>query len=451
MWRGIVFGLISMAAAAAVVAAAPAQADEKSCKEFRDSLLAMESTSVRPPGWDSVTDRMRFIYMKQCMLHPLRTADTEYWYRIDGTPTGASAGASAGDSAGDRPADGAYAATVEIGAFCARAGNPSMCALAKSLEAACLKPIDDQERRACPDILAGRVPTLPREGEDLPLHVLAQRPAAAQISNAAIWADPGFQRMCGQANTNMNTCARRQQNMSNVGTLGNTGQAGAFKECKELYGRVLDMCQGTKQAAMAQPRPATAVAVPKAAPAPAAPPAAVPGPQPMSADCAQAVSNYVGAAQANDGPRAMAGYNALKAKGGCGVLGLVDRAPAPAASGGDDRLLSRGARPHTADAIGTCDQATDGCAEAMRQLERASSPAAQAAMIGNAIQVGLELGAAMANGLAATLPQGGGRVGSGGSAGSVGGGTDYRSIGNAKVRSTYGEGSPGIKCGPRGC
>jgi hypothetical protein len=173
-------------------------------------------------------------------------------------------------------------------------------------------------------------------------------------------------------------------------------------------------------------------------------------PQDPQAECKRLVSDYVGAAQANDGPRAMAGYNALKSAGGCGVLDKVDHGPPASVPPGDGKLMARGARPLTQDVLDAC---KDGCADQIDQLKRDSGPGAQAAMFMNAVQVGLELGAAMANGMAAIAPRGGGGGGGGGGGARApaGGSTDYSSIGNPKVKSTYGEGSPGMKCGPRGC
>jgi hypothetical protein len=337
-----------------------------------------------------------------------------------------------------------------------------MCAMAKRMEAACLRPLDTQERVQCESILDGRVPDLPPASEKLPpvADLLAPKGVnAPTMPDAKVAADPGFQRMCAQAETNFNTCATRRQHMTTYGSggLGSDGQADAFYQCQKIYQGVLNMCHATKVVA-AKTAPNAPVATPPKAPPPqqqakgtppqaSSMPPAQPQPQPMSAKCQQLVSNYVAAAQANDGPRALAGYNALKSAGGCNVLDKVDRAPPPAQpSGGDSRFIARGARPNTAAAIGACDRSADGCAEAMRQLEQAASPAAQAAMIMNAVQVGLELGAAMASGLAATMPQGGG-----------GGGTNYNSIGNRPAARTYGQGSaqpaphvpqqPPVSCG----
>jgi hypothetical protein len=72
----------------------------------------------------------------------------------------------------------------------------------------------------------------------------------------------------------------------------------------------------------------------------------------------------------------------------------------------------------------------------MRQLEQGASPEAKAALMMHAISTGLQLGAAVANGMAGAMPQGGGRVGVGG------GGTNYNSIGNRPAARTYGQGAP---------
>ena len=188
-------------------------------------------------------------------------------------------------------------------------------------------------------------PELPPASEPLPpiADLLAPKGAnAPAMPDAKVAADPGFQRMCAQADANFNTCAQRRQDMTTFGTggLGSDGQAGAFYQCQRLYQGVLNMCHSTKIVAAK-----TAPAVPPAA-KPAAPPQAnkaeppnpgrsmappQPQPPPMSAQCQQLVSNYVGAAQANDGARALAGYNALKSAGGCNVLDKVDSGPPPAA------------------------------------------------------------------------------------------------------------------------
>jgi hypothetical protein len=443
---GVALGLL---VAQFLLLAAPVLADQQSCTQFRDSILRMERESVRPPGWVHLDGYLRRLYAKECIMAPTRRADAEYWYREDGSPLGVRADQ-------PRPDDGAFSTTPEIAAACARSipFNPGMCAMMKGLEAACLKPVDTQQRVQCEGILAGRVPDLPPASEALPPIADLIGPARAtapQLSTPAIQADPGFQRMCREANDNFNTCTTRRQNMTSAGTpgLGSTGQAGAFMQCQQVYQGVLNMCAATKIAATAPPPPSPAkppVAPPPARPAdgtahsapPPAPKPQAPPPQPqMSAQCQQLVSNYVGAAQANDGARALAGYNALKSAGGCGVLDKVDSGPpAPTAAAGDPRFPTRRATPLTDSYVQPCNANEAGCAQAMRQLEQAASPEAKSALLMHAISTGLQLGAAVANGLAAGMPQPGVAVGGGG------GGTNMNSIGNRPVRSTYGQGAP---------
>ena len=160
----------------------------------------------------------------------------------------------------------------------------------------------------------------------------------------------------------------------------------------------------------------------------------------LSPQCQQLVSNYVAAARANDGPTALAGYNALKQAGGCGVLAKVDRAPPPQpqAAGPDPRFATRGATPLSDATMKACDDSPEVCAARVRQLKAGTSPEAVAALWANAIGIGLDLGAAMAGGLAAGMP-----AGTPGYAGGVGsGGSNMNSIGNKPVRSTYGQGAP---------
>jgi len=273
---------------------------------------------------------------------------------------------------------------------------------------------------------------------------------------------------CQQMENNAQICKTRQNNMVSCIPTGNaqqpcapqdntstSGQAGAFGDCYQLYSRFAGMCrmnvnQRPQIAAASAPRTSAPTAQPAkpatprptvnpsapASPKPtanAAPPPAPAQPQ-MSPQCQQLVSNYVAAAQANDGTRALAGYNALKGAGGCGVLAKVDRPP-PVVSSVDD-LPSRGATPLSDQVIGGCARAQDGCAAQARQLQAGTSPAAQAAMIGNAIGIGLQLGGMMANGMAAGMPQGGGNVAV------PSGGSNMNSIGNRPLQSTYGQGAP---------
>lgn len=154
----------------------------------------------------------------------------------------------------------------------------------------------------------------------------------------------------------------------------------------------------------------------------------------MSPKCQQLVSDYVAASQANNGPKALAGYNALKQAGGCGVLARVDK-PMPAAgapSAEDPRFAARGTTSLSDQVIGGCDAAPDVCAARVQQLRAGVSPEAVTALWTHAIGVGLELGGAMANAaaLGARVPTAGGPN------------TNMNSIGNRPVRSTYGQGSP---------
>ena len=155
----------------------------------------------------------------------------------------------------------------------------------------------------------------------------------------------------------------------------------------------------------------------------------------MSDKCRGAVQNLVTAAQANDGPKALAGYNALKAEGGCGVLDKIDQpATAPGPSIDDSHFIARHATPLSDQVVGGCDAAPDECAERVRQLRAGVSPEAQAALINNAIGIGLQLGAMMGDAMLSGMPTNGTAL--------RGGGTNMNSIGNKPVRSTYGQGSP---------
>jgi hypothetical protein len=274
-------------------------------------------------------------------------------------------------------------------------------------------------------------------------------PGPTQQPIGSITADPGFREMCRQAKNNMDTCEKRQNNMRSVGTddVGTTSQAGAFNSCRILYGQVYAMCNSSDLAAqrlasrLPKPPPPPAKPVQQAT-APAAnpgqsrsPPSGAPG---MSPQCQALVRNYVAAAQANDGAKSVADYNALKRAGGCGVLDKVDRAPAPAPVGPDPRFVSRGTTPLLDQTVTPCDQSPQECAANVAQLKAGTSPEAVAAMVSNAIGIGLQLGSMMGNAMLSGMP-------SAPSAGpSFGGGrtTDMSSIGNRRVRSTYGQGSP---------
>jgi hypothetical protein len=73
----------------------------------------------------------------------------------------------------------------------------------------------------------------------------------------------------------------------------------------------------------------------------------------------------------------------------------------------------------------------------MRQLEQGTSPQAQAALVTHAISTGLELGAALAGGMAAAMPQGGGA----GQYNVPGNNTDMRSLAAPPIRKGVGQGS----------
>jgi hypothetical protein len=534
--------------AAAVVWGGGVQADQASCKEFRDRIVEMEDAgAARPPGWFVFDQNLRRLYQSFCIDHPTRTRPVEYWYREDGTSTGVRTTGENGAPAPERPKDGAYATTQEIGDACLKAAgplitdqrgrkiraglDPSLCALDRGVIATCINPIDNKLRTDCAMVLGPdhKVAAIPK-GEALPAiavgldggpYVLGQecqsvlqaigamddsmaqhrpqwlqvmqakcpdflaaieRRAGAKSGDAArFWPafaqlvlngfptpqqvdkqrtlgdianDGHFKQMCNQARENMNTCELRQKNMRTAGTTGDdgtAGQAGAFNDCRILYAGVANMCtqtegQAERIAALAKPAPPKPQ--PPQQPQQLAKPAdnqSRPPPQPaappqMSAQCQQLVANYVQAAQANDGARAVSGYNALKSAGGCGVLNKVDR-PLPqqatAAPGPDPRFPpSRGATPLSDSTIGACDLSPAECAARVQQLKQSTSAQAQAALFSHSIGIGLQLGSMMAGGMMMAMPQGGGGGGGGG------GGTNMNSIGPGPVKGTYGQGAP---------
>ena len=116
-------------------------------------------------------------------------------------------------------------------------------------------------------------------------------PGQTQMSVGDVAADPGWQKMCRQAEANMNTCAESQAGMRSLGTQpwGATGQAGAFNECRILYGQVVGMCNGTTGAAAR----AAGTKEQRRAAATRKPPEQPPLASGMSPQCQQLVSNYV--------------------------------------------------------------------------------------------------------------------------------------------------------------
>ncbi len=273
-------------------------------------------------------------------------------------------------------------------------------------------------------------------------------PGADTRTIGDVSADPGFRRMCRDADSKMKTCELRQSNMRSAdynGPVGTTSQAGAFNECRILYGQVLAMCSSTQLAAQRlasqlPPVSPQASANPPRSASPGAggqsrpPPGTASGPSPR---CQKLVQNYIAAAQANDGPNAMAGYAALKQAGGCGVLDKVDRPASPAS---DPRFIARSATPMIDQTVSRCDEAPDECAAIVRQLQAGTSPEAAAAVISNAIGIGLQLGAMMGSAALSSVPT---------PIGPSGRTTDMSSIGNRAVRSTYGQGSP-LRPAPQG-
>ena len=158
----------------------------------------------------------------------------------------------------------------------------------------------------------------------------------------------------------------------------------------------------------------------------------------MSPQCMQLVQNYVQAAQANDGSRALAGYNSLKAAGGCGVLDKVDRPmpqEAPSAQG-DARFPPRGPTPLS--------DSTSGRLRSFAGGVRRARAAARGGHLGAGEGGGDEQrdrywpAARHDDGQRHDARRSGrqrrGRCG--------GGGTNMNSIGPGPVRSTYGQGAP---------
>jgi hypothetical protein len=306
--------------------------------------------------------------------------------------------------------------------------------------------------KACPDDLLAALGHA--EGKEARVDPTAFLSALGPLLNKG-FAPPGAapkggfdQAFCAQMENNAQICKQRQDDMVSCVPTGNaqqpcvqqgntntSGQAGAFGDCYMLYSRFAGMCRMNVNL-----RPQIAKAsLPKPSPPPPKPSApkpvtggsqAPPAPPQMSPQCQQLVSSYVAAAQANDGPRALAGYNALKSAGGCGVLAKVDRPmPKPQAAPADDpRFIARGATPLSDQVVGGCDASPAECQRRVQQLRAGVSPEAQAALFMNAVSIGLQLGATVANGMAATMPQGGG--------------TNMNSIGNRPVQHTYGQGAP---------
>ncbi len=157
----------------------------------------------------------------------------------------------------------------------------------------------------------------------------------------------------------------------------------------------------------------------------------------MTPRCQQLVSNYVAAARAKNGPAALAGYQALKAAGSCGVLQKVDR-PQPrvrAPATADPRFVSRGATPNTDRVVGACDASPAECAARVRQLQAGTSDAAKAALYAHAFSVGWQLGTLVGTGVLMAVPP-------------TAPAPRMNTVGPGGVRNTYGQGAP-LRPAPR--
>lgn len=265
---------------------------------------------------------------------------------------------------------------------------------------------------------------------------------------------PGFLEMCRQAFDNQNTCRARQSGMRSVDIesrgLGSDGQAGAFGDCASLYGSVVAMCQqsGVKfprsplKQALQPPKPTPGSADKKLVPKSAAKaqPSQANAP-PMSDKCRGLVQDLVNAAKANDGPGAKASYDALEQAGGCGVVSAAPSPPATPAP--NPQFVTRGDTSNIDGTFGACDQQPERCDQVANQLKAGTSPAAIAALYANAIGVGLQLGAEMAQGMAALQqPQINMRVPSGRQ-------TDTRSLAAPPIRNGVGQGAPALRPPPQ--
>lgn len=154
-------------------------------------------------------------------------------------------------------------------------------------------------------------------------------------------------------------------------------------------------------------------------------------------ECKARISAYIDAAQAQDGPAAQQAYEALREKGGCGVLAQAElqaKQQADSAAASDPRFVKRGDTPMLNQTAALCDREAAVCEQVVNQLRAGTSREATAALYANAISIGLQVGAmlgtAVLNAQAASMTTAGG------------GGTNMNSIGNRRIHSTYGSGGP---------
>jgi hypothetical protein len=492
--RCVLFVAITLCTAVIAMPSREARADAQSCIDLRAKIVAMDATSSNLPGYLPLRAQLASLYKRLCSGDSPTQAQ-EYWYSLDGKKLGPvekgrpdKAAYATTDNIGRACASAVNPSMCALshGAFslCANPPDAETTAGCKVLgayptvsdseigsDAPPLPPLtvtldgqsftlptdcanvlaniaeDPPENRqkqhvslrykmldqnrieilqgSCPDFLAALEHRLGRSAAQDPSQfwpalypvVTASFPPPGAVASAS----PAMPlAICEEAQSNMNMCKQRWNEMGAVGEAshGTSGQAAAFRDCYLLYEKVVGMCRISNKS-LPRSSPQTAQSG-------------------LSPQCQTLVQNYIAAAQANDGPKALAGYHALKQAGGCGVLGKVDRpmptTSADAPSVDDPRFVSRGATPLSDAVVGGCDAAPDVCAARVRELRAGVSPEAIAALYSNAIGIGLELGTMMGNAMLSGVPTTGGFI--------AGGGTNMNSIGNRPVRHTYGQGSP---------
>jgi hypothetical protein len=455
--------LAAAALLVAAFATGPVRAEvSPSCVDFRRTIGEMEASAVRPPQWLTLDFYLRRLYQRDCIDHPGYVRPPQFWYRIDGSATGVALGAAerprdgayattqehaklcAGsgspsvcalmldaEAGKDREAYDAADAlpplTLTLGGEGFAAGADCVHALEELAVIADGKNrglrnrmVADNQiatlRDSCPDLLAALARqagvAVPEDGAENAafwhaagavirggFDVAVPGVGAAGGAASAV-RDPGFARMCQQADTMRNQCRARQQRMGEVGTVGNgtRGQAGAFDDCANLYGQVVTMCRATAS-------PPATKAIAKAAPSAAKNPAGTAPPQAAgnfagaSPACQQLAQSYVAAAQAKDEAGTLSGYQALKQD--CkAMLDEVTRQTGmalPEASPFPQRTMGG----LTQSLMGGCMNAGDSCADEADNLAAGTSGAARAALFNEAAGFGLALGNLMIQGMAA--------------------------------------------------
>lgn len=283
---------------------------------------------------------------------------------------------------------------------------------------------------------------------------------AAPINVASINARPGFRQMCETARANENTCRARQGNMGEVGRVsrGTSGQAGAFGECAALYGSLAGMCSNTEQVAARAAQPPA----PQPAPAPAPPPVAAapppvsnpgqsaPPPSPqalrqataigqLSPQCQDQFNNLLEATNANDRQRAANAYAALRGAS-CDVQ--IREVASATSLGLPERRMSARANDRMNRAMG---------ADPNAALSGAANRNAQDAAGGGGgggggdfeVDQVINFGMALLGVMSAFSGQSFGGV----SFGMINAGTNFSTM-NQRAASTYGQGSPNASSRP---